>query len=101
MNVELAQPLGFDPFDAFRLGARCERAVDWLSTETDRELLSDLAVVVRDDMSRIGIDADQSGHLDRYASLFSHLAGDGANDRFAYVLGAARDRPEAVVRALD
>src|SRR5262249_55409756 len=38
---------------------------------------------------------------DRYPGLFSYLASRGTNDRLAYVLGAAGDRPEAIVGALD
>jgi hypothetical protein len=67
----------------------------------DRELLAHLAIVIGHDVPGIGIDPDQPGQLNGYASLLGDLAHRGVGDRLAQFHRAARQRPQVVVHLVD
>jgi len=65
--------------------------------ETDRELLTDLAVVIGKDMPWVRVDPDDVLGLDLKPGLLAHLARDGLRDALSNVHNAARQRPEGIV----
>src|SRR6266508_36406 len=101
MNLQLWQLVERYPPDAHRLGARAKLPSGRLRLEDDGELLSHFAVVVRDHVTWVGVDAHQSCHPDHHSGLFTDFADDGLGCGFADVLRSTRQCPQAVVASLD
>ena len=55
MDLQPVQFGGVDPADQTRLAGGPQLAADGLGAEADRELLPDLAIVIGNDMARIGV----------------------------------------------
>src|SRR5580704_5214542 len=96
------QLCGRDPADLAGLRARGRLAADGPGGQHDTELAADLVVTGEvDDMTRVGVDPEQAGHLNLYAGLLEGFP-DG---RVGYGLGhldrAAGQCPVAVVGAAD
>src|SRR6266545_903611 len=97
VHREGAHRVPADPADLAGLvaggGCTAERA----GGEDDGELLSYLAVAgVEDHVARVGVDADQSGHLDLDAGLLGGLPDRGAGKGLAEVHRSAGQRPVVV-----
>lgn len=90
-----------DECDFLALAARSRLAADDAGGEADRELLADLAVVVRHDVTGVGVQTDQSCHLDVEAGFLLGLAHRGIGDRFADFDAAAGECPQVVVGLVD
>ena len=101
MHREGVELVGVDPGDRAALGAGPSLAPDQPTPEGDRELLADLAVVIRDDVAGVGVDAGQGEDLDVIPGLFLDLADDGAGDRLTDLVAAAGEGPQVVVGAVD
>ncbi len=80
---------GVDEADVGGFVADRDRAADDSAKIGHVELLPDFPVGVRDDVVRVGVDAQQPGDLNVEAGFFFHLADDALVECFADVHGAA------------
>src|SRR5689334_19886270 len=96
VDVQAGQLVAADPPDFGGLAAAGGLTGPVPRPEADRELLPNFAVTELNDVVRIGVDADESGHLDRHAGLFLGLAYGGLREVFAELLSTTREGPQIV-----
>src|SRR3954452_9074530 len=96
MDVQLVQAVRWDERNLLGLAAGSELAAHRMGTEAERELLPHLTVVVRHDVARVGVHADQVVDLDVDAGLLLDLAHDGHGDGLARVNSSAGQRQRSL-----
>ena len=72
-----------------------------LGPKGEGELLSDFAVVVCHDVTRVGVGAGDSDDFDVVTGLFLDLSDDRLGDGLTDLMAAAGKRPLVVVRLVD
>src|SRR5262249_21126105 len=102
VHLEARNLAGRYPADLQRLAAGGERAADRACGEHDGELLACLAVAgVEDDVSRVGVDADQAHYFDLDAGLLACLPDRSVDQGLAEVHTSAGYCPVVVVGPAD
>jgi hypothetical protein len=99
VDVQRLQFARGEPSGRRRLVVGCRLAGEQAAEQDDLVLLADLAVGVGDDVTRVGVNAEQPGHLDRDAGLLERLAHSALGDGLSELLLAYGDRPLAGVAA--
>ena len=88
------------PGNVGALGINARVATDESCVKHSEKLLADFAVGVRDDMARVGVDADEAGDFDVEAGLLLHFTHRGFDDRFAQ-LHSSWQCPSVVIAPSD
>src|SRR5690606_41290625 len=99
VNGQAVEVYRVDPTYFACLGAVLARLSAYqASRETDRELLSDLPVVIRHDMVRVRVEPGDAGGLHDHSGVFLDVADSRFRDRLADLVSATRPRPWGVGR---
>src|ERR1700730_7801576 len=97
MHVECIDLGCGEELDLDGFPARPQVPPDNPAGEADRELLAHLAVVVGEDVARVGVDADYPFWFHSESGLLLHFPGNRLGDALADVHDPSGQRPPAVV----
>ena len=97
VNVQGIQLTRWDEDNFLRFTASGDLSTQELGSKADRELLSNLPVIVGHDMVGIGIDTYDAGRLHIEARRFFDFADNGLLYGLADIHPAARESPQVIV----
>jgi hypothetical protein len=97
MYIECVELVVADPTNLAGLIGGMSGPADRAGTETDVELLANLAIAIGDHVPRVAVDADQSRDFDTDAGFLDHLTSHRLGDGLSGLHDASGQSPQSAV----